>query len=118
MRPLPDELEAMLGRIALALQQEAERFSALGGAPKIDAAALQIKCVIDPVNQRPAYEGLWRDLRNARCGMLSINSDHSFYAEYDMFCLHPRDSRWFVEMVTAWGNADSFKCEATLIPSV
>jgi len=46
---------------------------------------------------------VWRNARNERCGALTINSDGSFYAEYDLFCPHPRDTHWFVEMVTAWG---------------
>jgi hypothetical protein len=59
---------------------------------------------------------VWRNARNERCGTLTINSDNSFYAEYDLFCPHPRDSRWFVEMVTAWGRGDLLRCEAKLIP--
>ena len=74
--------------------------------------------VIDPGNQLPGYEGVWRNARNDRCGTLTINSDNSFYAEYDLFCPHPRDPRWFVEMVTAWGNETSLRSEATLIPSL
>jgi hypothetical protein len=116
--PLPAELEAMAGRVALALQQEAERFSAPGAAPRIELTGLQFTRVIDPGNQLPGYEGIWRNARNDRCGTLTINSDGSFFAEYDLFCPHPRDTRWFVEMVTAWGNEASIRCEAKLIPSL
>jgi hypothetical protein len=112
------ELEAMVGRVVLALQQEAERFSTPGATPKIELAALQFARVIDPGNKLPGYEGVWRNARNDRCGTLTINSDGSFFAEYDLFCPHPRDTRWFVEMVTAWGNAASIRCEAKLIPSL
>lgn len=115
---LPAELEAMAGRAVFALQQEAERYVAVGAAPKIELAALQFTRVIDPGNQLPGYEGVWRNARNDRCGTLTINSDGSFYAEYDLFCPHPRDARWFVEMVTAWGNATLIRCEAKLIPSL
>lgn len=112
------ELEAMVGRVVLALQQEAERFSTPGATPKIELAALQFARVIDPGNKLTGYEGVWRNARNDRCGTLTINSDGSFFAEYDLFCPHPRDTRWFVEMVTAWGNAASIRCEAKLIPSL
>ena len=115
---LPAELEALAERIVCALQKEAEKFTATDAAPNIELAALQITRVIDPGNQLPGYEGIWRNARNDRCGTLTINSDNSFFAEYDLFCPHPRDPRWFVEMVTAWGNAGSLRSEATLIPSV
>ena len=115
---LPAELEALAERIVLALQKEAVNFTVTGAVPKIELAALQFTRVIDPGNQLPGYEGVWRNSRNDRCGTLTINSDNSFFAEYDLFCPHPRDPRWFVEMVTAWGNAESLRSEATLIPNV
>lgn len=108
----------MVKRIAAALQKEAQNFTATGATPKIGLAALQFTRVIDPGNQLPGYEGVWRNARNDRCGILTINSDNSFYAEYDLFCPHPRDARWFVEMVTAWGNESSLRSEATLIPNL
>lgn len=107
----------MVERIVVALQQAAERYTSLGVAPKIESAALQFTRVIDPGNQLPGYEGVWRNARNERCGGLTINSDNSFFAEYDLFCPHPQDTRWFVEMVTAWGREESLRCEAKLIPS-
>ncbi|HEX5363248.1 MAG TPA: hypothetical protein VFW59_03185 [Gallionella sp.] len=113
---LPAELAAMAGRAVLALQQEAKRYSF--PAPQIGLEALQFTRVIDPGNQLPGYEGVWRNARNDRCGTLTINSDGSFYAEYDLFCPHPSDKRWFVEMVTAWGGGDVLRCEAQLIPSL
>ena len=117
-RQLPVELEALAERIVSALQKEAVNFTATGATPKIELAEVQFTRVIDPGNQLPGYEGIWRNARNDRCGMLTINSDNSFFAEYDLFCPHPRDPRWFVEMVTAWGNAELLRSEATLIPSV
>jgi hypothetical protein len=115
---LPAELEVLAERVVLALQKEATNHTATGAAPKIELAAIRFTRVIDPGNQLPGYEGVWRNSRNDRCGTLTINSDSSFYAEYDLFCRHPRDPRWFVEMVTAWGNEETLRSEATLIPSV
>lgn len=117
IRILPPELEAQAERIVAAMLREAERHSATGAAPRIELATALFARVTDPSNQLPGYEGIWRNARNERCGTLTINSDGSFYAEYDMFCPHPRDTRWFVEMVTAWGRADTVQCEAKLIPS-
>jgi len=117
-RQLPAALADVAKHIVAALQMEAERFSATGTAPHIEFAAAQFTRVIDPANQLPGYEGVWRNARKERCGSITFNSDGSFFAEYDMFCPHPRDARWFVEMVTAWGNADSISSEATLIPAL
>ncbi|MBU0689604.1 MAG: hypothetical protein KJ850_05405 [Gammaproteobacteria bacterium] len=117
-RILPAALEAVAKRIVIALQLEAERFTATGAAPYIDLAAAQFTRVVDPANQQPGYEGVWRNARKDRCGTITFNSDGSFFAEYDIFCPHPRDARWFVEMVTAWGNADHISSEATLIPAL
>jgi hypothetical protein len=117
-RKLPLELDALAERIVRALQTEAINFTAVGAAPKIELAQIHFTRVIDPGNQLPGYQGVWRNARNDRCGELTFNSDNSFYAEYDLFCPHPRDVRWFVEMVTAWGRADTLRSEAKLIPSI
>jgi hypothetical protein len=115
---LPDELKGLAGRIVAALQQEAGRFAAPGETPTIELAGVQFTRVTDPANQQAGYEGVWRNARNERCGTLTFNSDGSFYAEYDLFCPHPRDAGWFVEMVTAWGDEDAVRCEAKLIPAL
>jgi hypothetical protein len=112
------ELKALVDRVASALQKQAMNFTETGATPIISAANLEFTKVIDPFNQQPAYDGIWRDAGRYRCGSFSINSDQSFYAEYDLFCAHPRDTRWFVEMVTAWGNAEKLRCEVKLIPSL
>ena len=115
---LPAELRELAERIVAALQQEAERHTATGATPKIALAAVQFARVTDPASQQPGYEGVWRNARNDRCGTLTINGDGSCYAEYDLFCPHPRDPRWFVETVTAWGNAETMRSEAKLIPAL
>lgn len=100
-----------------ALRIEATRHTATGAAPKIELASAKFTRVIDPANQQPGYEGIWHNTCNDRCGTLTFNSDGSFYAEYDLFCPHPRDTRRFVEMVTAWGNEETVRSEAKLVPS-
>ncbi|HZW25326.1 MAG TPA: hypothetical protein VFF26_07575 [Gallionella sp.] len=114
--PLPAELSASAERIVAALQLEAERYAV--AAPKIALAGLQFTRITDPASQQAGYEGVWRNVRSDRCGTLTFNGDGSFYAEYDLFCPHPRDARWFVEMVTAWGNAETIRSEAKLIPAL
>ncbi len=115
---LPAALEKIAQRVVLALSYEAERFTAIGATPKIEMSSIQFARVIDPGNQLPGYEGVWRNERNDRCGVMTFNSDNSFYAEYDLFCPHPRDSRWFVEIVTAWGRDETVRSEVKLIPSL
>lgn len=113
---LPEELAGSATRIVAALQQEAERYAV--AAPEIALAAVHFTRVTDPASQQPGYEGVWRNARNDRCGTLTFNGDGSFFAEYDMFCPHPSDPRWFVETVTAWGNAETIRSEAKLIPAL
>lgn len=115
---LPAELEALAERIVSALQKVAANYTATGATPQIELRKLQFTRVIDPGNQLPGYEGVWRNARNDRCGTLTFNSDGSFFAEYDLFCPHPRDVRWFVEMATAWGRGEVLRSEAKLIPSL
>jgi hypothetical protein len=114
---LPVELEVIAQRVVIALRQEAEKYTAVGATPKIDLSALHFTRVIDPGNQLPGFDGVWRNTRNTRCGALTFNSDNSFFAEYDLFCPHPRDARWFIESVTAWGRDEILRCEVKLIPS-
>jgi len=115
---LPCDLESSVERIVAALQQEAECHAVTGAVPRIARDGLQFVRVTDPASQQPGYEGVWRNARNERCGTLTFNGDGSFYAEYDLFCPHPRDARWFVEMVTAWGNPETIRSEAKLIPAL
>lgn len=113
---LPDELAEVAERIVTALQTEAARYTE--SMPQIALSAINFTRVIDPGNQLPGFEGIWRNDSLARCGILTFNSDGSFYAEYDLFIPHPTDARWFVEMVAAWGRADSLRVEAQMIPSL
>lgn len=116
MVQLPVELQPLAERIASALTEEAARFAEV--APQISLATVNFTRVIDPGNQLPGFEGIWRDARQARCGSLTFNSDGSFYAEYDLFCPHPTDAHWYVEMVTAWGRGETLRVEAQMIPSL
>ncbi|MDD2776521.1 MAG: hypothetical protein PHU06_11240 [Gallionella sp.] len=118
MRDIPVEFSQLIAQLVSALQAEADRYAATDCAPKIASAKLHLTQIKDPYNQLPSYEGIWRNTRHDRCGALTINSDGSVYAEFDMFCPHPRDKRWFVEMVTAWGREDALRYEAKLIPSL
>ncbi len=73
---------------------------------------------IDRASDLPGYEGTWRNPHGSRCGSLIINSDGSYYAEYDVLTPHPDKPAWFVEAVTAWGRDGVVKAEPRLLAAV
>lgn len=115
---LPSDLSTHAEHIVGALTDEVKRLDGITHPVEISLSDAVFTKVIDPENQRPGYEGVWRNSRNERCGTLTFNSDGSFYAEYDLFFPHPVDKRWFIEMVTAWGRDDLIRVEMQMIPSL
>lgn len=99
------------------LTQEAARFGA-DPLPPIQLADAVFVEVTDPANSLPSYEGTWRNTQGIRCGSLTLNSDGSYYAEYDVLALHPDKPNWFVESVTAWGRDGTVKAEPRLLAAV
>lgn len=69
----------------------------------------------DPSNGQNSLVGDWRDDKGIKTGSLQFNSEGHFFVEQDIVQPHPRDKRWFVEAVNAWGNATKIKSEARLI---
>lgn len=83
--------------------------------PSYDKASFEL--VKDPYTGQENLTCYWfDDAKRMRLGRLQFNSDGSFYAEFDVGKPHPSKSRWFVEGVTAWGQADNMKAEAKLLP--
>ena len=62
--------------------------------------------------------GVWRNREGYRQGEIKLHGDGSFYAEYDVALQHPKDARWFVEGVIAWGRDDVIRSEAKLLPAL
>jgi len=108
---LPDELVELGIKLCTVLGQEAWRY-AKDKAPAIRLEEAVFTRIIDPSNGQPGYEGVWRDARAQKCGSLTINSDGSYYGEFDLLVLHPRKPRWFVEAVIVWGRDGVVKAEA------
>ena len=79
-----------------------------------DAASYRLER--DPSDGSHSLVGEWRDQRGNRCGQLSFHADGSFFVEQDVVRPHPRQRRWFVEAVTAWGRNGQIKSEARLLP--
>lgn len=113
---LPPDAEAAVDRLIETLRGEAIKYVIAAKLPDISLDALVLSQVTDPANGRPGYEGVWRNALNERVGKLIINSDGSFFAEYDLCVRHPRKPDWFIEAVTAWGRGDQVKAEPRLLP--
>jgi hypothetical protein len=113
---LPADLVPLAERLCEVLTEEARRYRP--DAPTVQLEAATLRQVTDPANGLPGYEGDWRAPHGHKCGVLAINSDGSYYAEYDVLVLHPRKPRWFVEAVTAWGREGVITAEPRLLAAV
>lgn len=69
----------------------------------------------DRVDGKDSLVGTWHDAKGNKMGEILFHADGSFFAEYDVICNHPTDSRWFVEAVTAWGRGSDIRSEARLL---
>jgi hypothetical protein len=112
---LPHEVEAVARRLVEVLRGEAIKYVAVDRLPDIRLDSLDIEPVTDPANGLPGYQGVWRNGLNERVGRLTVNSDGSFFAEYDLCVRHPSKPDWFIEAVTAWGRGDGIKAEPRLL---
>ena len=72
----------------------------------------------DPASGEDSLLGVWRDPKGRKQGEILFHADGSFFAEYDVISEHPKQPRWFVEAVTAWGRDDIVRAEPKLLPSV
>ena len=114
---LPEPLLITAEQLCEVLRKEAARY----GADPRPAILLRdaVFCeIVDRASDLPGYEGTWRDRHGSRCGSLVINSDGSYFAEYDVLNLHPDKPTWFVEAVTAWGRDGIVKAEPRLLAAV
>jgi hypothetical protein len=114
---LPDELVELGAKLCAALGEEARR-QVHDQAPAIRLEEAVFTRVIDPSNGLPGYEGIWRDGNAQKRGSLIINSDGSYYGEFDLLLLHPSKPRWFIEAVTVWGRDGVVRAEPRLLAAV
>jgi hypothetical protein len=114
---LPDEWVELGVKLCAVLGEEARRH-AKDKAPAIRLEEAVFTRVTDPSNGLPGYEGVWRDARGQRRGSLTINSDGSYFAEFDLLMLHPGRPRWFIEAVTVWGRDGVVRAEPRLLAAV
>jgi hypothetical protein len=118
MDKLPAEVLASATLLVDTLRGEATRYVTAEKLPDIRLESLAFTAVIDPASGKPGYEGVWRNELNERIGKLIINSDGSYFAEYDLCIMHPLKPAWFIEALTAWGREGAVKAEPRLLPWV
>ncbi len=103
--------------ICRAMQEEVKRLG-LGNVQVEDSANAVYRPSKDPASGRDSLMGEWRDPGGQKQGELTFHADGSFYAEYDVIQVHPRNGRLFVEAVNAWGRDGQIKVEPKLLPMV
>lgn len=105
-----------LEAICAALQAEAERLAFPGGNPiQVERGGAAYRLEKDPASGQPTLRGDWFTESGQRNGTVVVHADGTFFAEYDVVRPHPRNRRWFVEAVTAWGRDGVLKSEPRLL---
>ncbi|MGF1645019.1 MAG: hypothetical protein ACFCUJ_15380 [Thiotrichales bacterium] len=115
---LPSELVDAAELLLSAIGREAARVAPQAAALDLNLYHATFSVNVDPSSGERGYEGIWHDAMGYRKGQLLFNTDGSYYAEFDVCVPHPRDPRWFVEAVTAWGRDGGVKSEPRLLPAV
>lgn len=60
--------------------------------------------------------GEWRNAQGFKLGSMVFHADGNFFVEQDVVKNHPKDAKWFVEAVNAWGKHGYIKAEPRLLP--
>jgi hypothetical protein len=97
-----------------------EEVTKLGFEPGIvaigDPTAARYRLDRDPASGKDSLVGEWRDAQGQKQGHLVFHSDGSFFVEHDVIRTHPKNPRWFVEAVNAWGRDSDIRAEPRLLP--
>jgi YD repeat-containing protein len=80
-----------------------------------DPASATYRLEWDRASDAHGLIGEWRDPQGRKQGELAFHADGSFFVEYDVIRTHPRDERWFVEAVNAWGRDADIRAEPRLL---
>lgn len=112
-----DQIALLAQAIRTALTAELDKLGfAPGSVPVGDPATAAYRLERDPACGEHSLVGEWRDAKGQKLGGLVFHEDGSFFVEYDVICTHPRNDRWFVEAVNAWGRDADIRAEARLLP--
>jgi hypothetical protein len=112
-----DQLDPLAQAIHAALLAELDKLGFIPGTITIaDPAQVGYRLERDPASGEHSLVGEWRDPRGQKLGGLVFHQDGSFFVEHDVIRSHPRDDRWFVEAVNAWGRDFDIRAEPRLLP--
>jgi hypothetical protein len=111
------KIAPLAGAICEALAAELDKLGfAAGSVAVAEPAAAAYRLERDPASGTDSLVGEWLDARGQKQGGLVFHGDGSFFVEYDVVRPHPRDGRWFVEAVQAWGRGSMIRAEPRLLP--
>ena len=114
-----EQVSPLAHAICRALADELVKLGfAPGSIPIGDPASASYRLDRDPASGLDSLVGEWRDTRGQRQGGLVFHADGTFFVEHDVIRPHPRDPRWFVEAVNAWGRDQDIRAEPRLLPVV
>ncbi len=114
--PRREQGEAVCARLLTEIHKLGFMPGQLSHAPVYDQAHFETSR--DPYSGEDTLCIYWQNPRGHRIGQMKFHGNGSFYAEYDVVRPHPKDPRWFVEGVVAWGRDDIIKSEAKLLPAL
>ncbi|HYN76616.1 MAG TPA: hypothetical protein VES73_02345 [Lamprocystis sp. (in: g-proteobacteria)] len=112
-----DQIAPLAQAIRAALAAELDKLGFAPGSIPVgnpDDAAYRLER--DPACGEHSLVGEWRDALGQKLGGLVFHEDGSFFVEYDVIRTHPRNDRWFVEAVNAWGRNSDIRAEPRLLP--
>lgn len=116
---MADAPEALLNEICSSLSREIYKLGFLPGDVSLpDCERASFGRVKDPYSGKENLNVVLCGTDGQRRGQIQFNSDDGFFAEFDVVLQHPRDPRWFVEGVVAWGRCGDIKSEAKLLPAL
>jgi hypothetical protein len=114
-----EQVSTLAHAICRALADELVKLGfAPGSVPIADPGSASYRLDRDPASGLDSLVGEWRDTRGQRQGGLVFHADGTFFVEHDVIRPHPRDPRWFVEAVNAWGLGQDIRSEPRLLPVV
>jgi hypothetical protein len=114
-----DELAPLAAAVCLAMERVLDGLGFAPGSVVIgQPGAARYRMHLDPGSGEHSLVGEWRDARGQKLGSLVFHADGSYFVEYDVVRAHPKDPRWFVEAVEAWGRDPEIRAEARLLPAL
>lgn len=84
----------------------------------IDHGLVDFELKTDPYDKSQSLCAKWINARGEPCGNLQILGNGQLYAEFDLLVDHPRDTRWFIESITAWGRSGEIVTDLQLLESL